>query len=150
MTRVSAYIPAYNAARTLALCIEALLGQTHAPHEILVIDDGSHDKTAEIARRYAQVALVQHGTNLGLEAARNTALRMARNDIVASLDAGCIADARWLECPSSQYERRKSCWRRRTPGRRCSRIPGGPLEVCAHAAGMGNRADRESFVSFWL
>jgi glycosyltransferase involved in cell wall biosynthesis len=98
MTQVSVYIPAYNAARTLALCIEGLLGQTHPPHEILVIDDGSQDETAEIARRYAQVTLVQHGTNLGLGAARNTAFGMARNDIVASLDADCIADAPWLEC----------------------------------------------------
>jgi glycosyltransferase involved in cell wall biosynthesis len=67
----------------------------------LVTDDGSQEETAEIARRYAQVTLVQHGTNLGLGTARNTAFRMARNDIVASLDADYIADARWLECPFS-------------------------------------------------
>jgi glycosyltransferase involved in cell wall biosynthesis len=97
MPRVSVYIPAYNAAEYLPRCIEGLLKQTHAPDEILVIDDGSQDETAEIARRYAQVTLVQHGTNLGLGAARNTALRTAKNPIVASLDADCVADAGWLE-----------------------------------------------------
>jgi len=98
MTRVSVYIPAYNAAEFLPRCIEGLLGQTLTPDEILVIDDGSHDDTAEIAQRYAEVTLIQHARNLGLGAARNTAFRTARNEIVASLDADCVADARWLEC----------------------------------------------------
>jgi len=97
MTRISIYIPAHNAAEYLPRCIEALLKQTTAPDEILVIDDGSKDNTAEIAKRYQQVTLLRHGSNLGLGAARNTALRKARNEIVASLDADCVADPAWLE-----------------------------------------------------
>jgi GT2 family glycosyltransferase len=94
---VTVYIPAYNAEEFLPRCIEALLRQTCLPDEVLVIDDGSQDQTADIARRYAQVTLVQHLSNLGLGAARNTALRTAKNDVVASLDADCAPEPDWLE-----------------------------------------------------
>jgi glycosyltransferase involved in cell wall biosynthesis len=95
MPDVSVYIPAYNAAEFLARCIEGLLSQTHAPEEILVIDDGSLDSTVEIASRYP-VRVIRHEKNKGLAAARNTAFRSAHNELVASLDADCIADSAWL------------------------------------------------------
>lgn len=94
--RVSVYIPAYNVAEFLAACIESLLNQTLPADEILVIDDGSHDNSAEIASRYAQVTVVRHPENKGLAAARNTAMREVRNELVASLDADCVAAPTWL------------------------------------------------------
>ncbi len=94
--KVSVYIPAYNVAEFLPQSIESLLAQTLPPDEILVIDDGSHDATPEIAARYPQITLIRHEQNLGLAAARNTAFRRARNELVASLDADCVADANWL------------------------------------------------------
>lgn len=97
MTNVSVYIPAYNVADFLVPAIESLLIQSLPPDEILIIDDGSRDETPEIARRYPQVTLVCHGVNRGLAATRNTALRIARNDFVAALDADCVADPLWLE-----------------------------------------------------
>jgi glycosyltransferase involved in cell wall biosynthesis len=97
LERVTVYIPAYNAASYLSRCIEGVLRQTHPADEILVIDDGSRDATAEIARRYPSVTLAQHGGNLGLGAARNTAFRRAKNELVASLDADCVAEPSWLE-----------------------------------------------------
>ena len=96
MTKVSVYIPAYNVADFLAQAIESLLAQTLPPDEILVIYDGSRDETPEIARRYQQVTLIRHDSNRGLAAARNTAMRTARNEFVASLDADCVADPQWL------------------------------------------------------
>jgi glycosyltransferase involved in cell wall biosynthesis len=94
--RISAYIPAYNAAEFLPQSIESLLAQTLTPDEILIIDDGSRDACAEFAARYPQVTLIRHEQNRGLAAARNTAFRSARNEFVASLDADCIADSGWL------------------------------------------------------
>lgn len=94
--KVSVYVPAYNVAEFLPRCIEALLKQTHQPDEILVIDDGSRDTTREIASSYPAVTLVAHPENQGLGAARNTAFRAARNELVASLDADCVADPEWL------------------------------------------------------
>ena len=96
MIGVTAYIPAYNAAEYLPHSIEGLLQQSAAPDEILVIDDGSTDATAEIASRYPGVTLVRHERNKGLACARNTALRVARYDLIASLDADCVAAPAWL------------------------------------------------------
>jgi glycosyltransferase involved in cell wall biosynthesis len=96
MTKVSAYIPAYNAAEYIAPTIEGLLAQTHGFDEILVIDDGSRDNSAEIASRYPQVKLIRHPVNKGLAAARNTAIGAARNELVASVDADVVADPNWI------------------------------------------------------
>ena len=97
MKKISVYIPAYNAEEFLSRCIEGLLKQTLTPDEILVIDDGSRDRTVEIARSYSEVRLIAHGENRGLGAARNMAFRAARNELVASLDADCVAETGWLE-----------------------------------------------------
>jgi glycosyltransferase involved in cell wall biosynthesis len=94
--RVTAYIPAYNVSEYLARTIEGLLAQTHAFDEILVIDDGSRDNSAEIVSRYPQVTLIKHPVNKGLSAARNTALRAARNELVASVDGDVVADRNWI------------------------------------------------------
>ena len=94
--KVSLYIPCYNAERYIARTLEAALRQTHPFDEILVIDDGARDRTREIASGYP-VRIISHGRNRGLAAARNTGMRSARNELVASLDADCVADPKWLE-----------------------------------------------------
>ena len=96
LQKVSVYIPAYNVSEFLAKSIESLLAQTLRPDEILVIDDGSRDSSVEIAARYPAVTVVRHATNKGLAAARNTAMHAARNELVASIDADCVADPSWL------------------------------------------------------
>jgi glycosyltransferase involved in cell wall biosynthesis len=94
--KVSVYIPAYNSAEFLRRAIDGLLAQTLPADEILVIDDGSRDATAEIAASYPAVTLVRHARNSGLGAARNTGFRTASNELVASLDADCVPDPGWL------------------------------------------------------
>jgi GT2 family glycosyltransferase len=96
VAQVTVYIPAFNVANFLAPAIESLLAQSQPPDEILLIDDGSQDQSVEIASRYPRVTIIRHGTNRGLAAARNTAMRAARNELVASLDADCVADPFWL------------------------------------------------------
>lgn len=96
MPTVSVYIPAYNVAEFLARAIDSLLTQSLAADEILIIDDGSRDATIEIAGRYPEVTVVRHSVNRGLGAVRNTAMRVARNELVASLDADCVAEREWL------------------------------------------------------
>lgn len=92
-SRVSVIIPCYNAAPHLAAAIESVLAQTHAAHEIIVVDDGSTDDTAAIARRYVGrgVTLLTeaHG---GVAAARNHGILAATGDLIAFLDA----DDQWL------------------------------------------------------
>jgi glycosyltransferase involved in cell wall biosynthesis len=101
--RISVYIPAYNVAEFLPQSIESLQAQTLPPDEILVIDDGSRDNTPEIAARYPKVTLIRHEKNRGLAAARNTAFKTARDELVASLDADCIADANWLASLAAHF-----------------------------------------------
>ncbi|HYY72222.1 MAG TPA: glycosyltransferase family 2 protein [Candidatus Bathyarchaeia archaeon] len=94
--KVSVYIPAHNAGEFLERSIKGLLAQSLPPDEILVIDDGSRDNSAEIAAAHKGVTLIRHPVNKGLAAARNTAMKAARNDFVASIDADCIAHPDWL------------------------------------------------------
>lgn len=93
---ISVYIPTRNAERHVTRCIESVLAQSYQPDEILVVDGHSTDKTVELARRYP-VRIVEQGMTPGIAAARNVGLRSARNDLVASLDADCVAKADWLE-----------------------------------------------------
>lgn len=94
--KISLYIPCYNAERYIARTIEAALRQTYPLDEIIVVDDGSTDETREIAARYP-VRIITHDRNRGLPPARNSGFRTARNELVASLDADCVAAPDWLE-----------------------------------------------------
>jgi GT2 family glycosyltransferase len=94
--KISVYIPAYDSAEFLSRAIDGLLSQTLPANEILVVDDGSRDATAEVAASYPAVTLVRHPHNCGLGAARNTGFRTARNELVASLDADCVPDPGWI------------------------------------------------------
>ncbi len=93
---VTLYIPCYNAERFLDETVPAVRSQTHPIAEILVIDDGCRDGTAEAARRHG-LRVVSHAGNLGLGAARNTGVKEARTTWVASLDADVRPRADWLE-----------------------------------------------------
>ena len=96
MNRVSLYIPCFNASGYLKECLEAVLKQTYPIYEILVIDDGSTDDTLKIASTFS-VRCISNERNLGLAAVRNIAIRQAKGDLIASLDADCSPDPFWLQ-----------------------------------------------------
>ncbi|MEO8622923.1 MAG: trifunctional glycosyltransferase/class I SAM-dependent methyltransferase/polysaccharide deacetylase [bacterium] len=87
---VSVVIPAYDSGATIARTLDALLAQTEPGWEVIVIDDGSSDDTADIveayARRDARIALVRQ-PNAGASAARNAGVARARHDWLFFLDA---------------------------------------------------------------
>jgi glycosyltransferase involved in cell wall biosynthesis len=87
---VSVIIPAFNAAAFLAEAVESALAQTHAPLEIIVIDDGSTDSTAEVAGRLPVTFMRQE--NAGVSTARNRAIARSRGELIALLDADDV----WL------------------------------------------------------
>jgi GT2 family glycosyltransferase/DNA-binding beta-propeller fold protein YncE len=93
--RVSVVICAYNAADTLEDNLRSLEQLTYPDFEIIVVDDGSKDRTAEIARGHPRVRLVSM-PNQGLSAARNVGLAEATGEIVAYTDADTRADRDWL------------------------------------------------------
>lgn len=94
--RTSIYIPCRNAERFLAGCIGAVRAQSLPPDEIIVVDDGSTDRTAEIARG-SEARVISLPSHPGLAAARNAAVSAARGELVASLDADCVPEPSWLE-----------------------------------------------------
>jgi CDP-glycerol glycerophosphotransferase len=84
--KISVVIPAYNAGKWLAQCIENILCQTYKDLEIIVIDDGSSDDTASIAAQYSAVKLIRQ-ENQGAAAARNTGIAAATGDYIHFMDA---------------------------------------------------------------
>jgi len=90
---VSVVIPAYNYAAYLGEAISSVLRQDYSNFEILVVDDGSTDDTAQVVSRFtdARVRYI-YQKNAGLSSARNTGIREARHGIIALLDA----DDMWL------------------------------------------------------
>jgi glycosyltransferase involved in cell wall biosynthesis len=84
--RLSAIVPALNAAATIAQCLDALTAQASDEVEIIVVDDGSTDDTFEIASSY-NVRMIKLPRNMGPSAARNRGAEMARAPILFFLDA---------------------------------------------------------------
>mgnify|MGYP006170585651 CR=1 FL=1 len=78
---VSIIVPAFNAQEYLAETIDSVIAQTYRPLEIIVVDDGSTDATAEVVRRFSGVVLIQQ-TNAGPAAARNAAIGVNRADLL--------------------------------------------------------------------
>lgn len=102
---ISVVVCSYNGADTLGACLEALDRQTIRDRaEIIVVDDGSTDETAAVARKFA-VELISHGQNRGTSAARNTGTRAAHAPIVAFTDDDCIPQEDWLAELLRPYER---------------------------------------------
>lgn len=95
---VSVVVPVWNGEASVRACLEALTSQTYPRdrYEVLLIDNGSTDRTVEIARGVAGVAVLSEPAP-GSYAARNTGLHQARGEIVAFTDADCAPRTNWLE-----------------------------------------------------
>jgi GT2 family glycosyltransferase/DNA-binding beta-propeller fold protein YncE len=93
--RVSVVVCAYNAADTLEDNLRSLERLTYPDYEIIVVNDGSKDRTGEIARRFERVRVIDT-PNAGLSAARNVGLAAATGEIVAYTDADTRVDRDWL------------------------------------------------------
>lgn len=89
--RVSVIMPAYNVEAYIGESIESVLAQTYTNYELIIVNDGSTDGTADVISRYASAypdtIRVVTQTNRGLAAARNAALRIAAGNIFALLDS---------------------------------------------------------------
>lgn len=96
MPTVSVIMPAFNAERYLGAAVESVLRQSYADFELLIVDDGSSDRTVEIARGFAErdarVRVLQQA-NAGPGPARNTGFRAAAGRLFAFLDS----DDEWDE-----------------------------------------------------
>ena len=84
---VTVIIPAYNGAAYIARAVESALAQTHKPLEVLVVDDGSTDRTAEIVAAMPPPVRLIRKENGGPASARNLGAREAKGNWLALLDA---------------------------------------------------------------
>jgi glycosyltransferase involved in cell wall biosynthesis len=98
--RFSVVVPAHNAESTIGDAIRSVLAQTCDDFELIVADDGSSDETASIVRGFAaadaRIRLVSQ-RNKGPAAARNTAIELARGELVSMLDSDDLWLSRYLE-----------------------------------------------------
>jgi lipopolysaccharide/colanic/teichoic acid biosynthesis glycosyltransferase/glycosyltransferase involved in cell wall biosynthesis len=94
---ISVIIPAHNAAATISECLKAVAQQTvpRDQYEVIVVDDGSTDNTAELVQA-APVQHIRHPQARGAAAARNSGIQAAQGDIICFTDADCQPDQDWI------------------------------------------------------
>jgi GT2 family glycosyltransferase len=92
--KASVVVCAYQAQTTIQECLRSLMDLNYPDYEVLVVDDGSTDATAELAAEFP--VCVISGGRLGLSGARNLGLEHANGEIVAYMDADARADEDWL------------------------------------------------------
>jgi len=93
MTAVSVVIPSYNRARKLLRAISSVLYQTFTHSEVIVVDDGSDDGTAECLKPLmGHIKYIRHADNMGVSASRNRGIKASRYPFIAFLDS----DDYWL------------------------------------------------------
>lgn len=94
---ISVVVPAFNEEKYIENCLIALCKQTinREKYEIIVVDGESADNTVNIAKKYADKVLVRKEKGVG--DARNSGVRIAKGDIIATTDADVIVPSNWLE-----------------------------------------------------
>ena len=111
MPKVSVIIPVYNVEQYLNRCIDSVLNQTYKDFEIILVDDGSTDKSGEICDVYAEKdsrITVIHKENGGLSDARNFGIDAARGDFLTFLDSDDYFHPEYLEILVLNAERRNA------------------------------------------
>jgi glycosyltransferase involved in cell wall biosynthesis len=91
---VSVIIPTYNRAHIIGRAIESVLKQTHTNFELIIIDDGSTDNTAEVVKSFddERIKYIKHERNKGVATARNTGIGVSGGSYIAFQDS----DDEWL------------------------------------------------------
>ena len=84
---VSVVIPVFNGERFLREAVESVLAQKYSPLEIIMVDDGSTDGTADVARSLPETVRYLHQSNQGPAAARNRGIEHAQGSLIAFADA---------------------------------------------------------------
>lgn len=100
MPKISVIVPVYNAELCIARCVDSLLAQTFTDFELLLIDDGSTDKSGELCDKYAKKdnrITVIHKSNSGAAAARNTGIKAAKGDYIGFADSDDYVLDNYLE-----------------------------------------------------
>lgn len=98
----SVIIPTYNEEQYIGACLKSLLNQTNKPDEIIVVDNNSTDDTVKIVKSFSGVKLLKEARQ-GQLYARKFGFDNAKSDILATIDADCIALPHWSETLSREF-----------------------------------------------
>lgn len=101
--KISFIIPAYNEEKYLGDCLESIIKYGPADAEIIVVDNASTDKTAEVARQFPQIWLLSE-TNKGVTKARQTGLMASAHELVAFIDADCRLTDSWPALVEKKFQ----------------------------------------------
>ncbi len=137
MPMVSVVICAYDAERTMRDCLESLRRLDYPNFEVVIVDDGSRDRTADISMDFPEFRLIRQ-PNKGLAVARNVGMHAARGEIIAYTDSDCVVDPHWLTlmvrsmtennfdgCGGPNYAPHEEGWIAAS----CAASPGAPCHV---------------------
>lgn len=105
--KLSIVVPVYNVETTLENCLESIVSQTYRDIEIIIIDDGSFDKSTGISDSYAnncENVIVIHQRNSGVSAARNKGLSCVTGDFITFVDSDDTIDIDMYEVLISSFE----------------------------------------------
>jgi len=97
--KVSVILPTYNRGYIIGDALASALEQSHADFEIIVVDDGSSDRTCEIVEQFKndKIRYIRHKSNRGCSAAYNTGIAAATGPLIAFLDSDDVWKANYLE-----------------------------------------------------
>lgn len=112
MKKISVLMGIYNCEKTLEEAIESILNQTYTNWELILCDDGSSDRTLEVAQKYFQkypekIILLKNEKNLGLNATLNKCLRYATGQYIARMDGDDRCDMNRFEIEVEVLKREK-------------------------------------------
>jgi O-antigen biosynthesis protein len=132
--RISIIVCSYNGSRTLRSCCEGVLKLQYPKCEVIVVDDGSTDDTASIARQYG--LRVISTSNHGLSHARNTGMEAASGEIIVYLDDDAHPDSHWLTYLAAFFQNPANGKFGAAGGPNIPPAEDGPIARCvAHAPG---------------
>jgi len=159
--RVSVVVCAFNAERTIDRCLASLAALNYPDYEVIVVNDGSRDRTLEIAESYGFCRVISQ-PNKGLSVARNVGAEAASGEIVAYTDSDCVADPDWLSYLVGKMETNNlvACGGPNFPPPEDALVPavvavapGGPThvlisdEIAEHIAGCNMAFDRDALLT---
>ena len=104
---ITVIVPIYNVERYLANCLDSILAQSYSNLEIILINDGSTDKSGDICNKYAREnrsVFIKHQENAGVSVARNNGMQQAKGDYVTFVDGDDWLEANAIEVMVRELE----------------------------------------------
>lgn len=97
MADISVIVPVYNGEKTITRCLKSIFNQTLKPREVVVVNDGSTDRTADILKEFSVQIQVINQPNRGASAARNRGAAAATTALIIFCDADIVMEPTMLE-----------------------------------------------------